>query len=61
MNGERYASVVADYRQSTIMIGCVVFVICFVVALIVEFYVRYELNLKFLHIGRLKFLRHGLS
>lgn len=55
MNNESYASIIGEYRQSIILIGCIVFAVCVIVGLIVEFYVRNELDLKFLHIGRFKF------
>jgi len=55
MSNESYASVIGEYRQSIILIGCIVFVVCIVVGLIVEFYVRNGLGLKFLHFGKLKF------
>lgn len=55
MEYEKYNAIVLEHRNSLILIGVLVFTMCVVGMLVIEFYVRRELGCKYFYIKQWKF------
>lgn len=54
MDLEQFNQIVLEYRNSMIVIGCIIFFVCIVAMFVIEFYVRGTLECKYFQLKKFK-------